>query len=721
MKKDTRDPDDVFDSRARLKLLQLEARRQMAARLRKGRASTDELETDSESDDDEEQNPAGAAVPDHWRLLPDGLKLHAWQEECLPLWLKTGRGTVKVATGGGKTLFALAAAERLQNEKQPHLRLVIVVPTIPLMVQWKSDLARSNIPGAAIAFMGGGQTPGLLANARILVCVLNSARERLAKLVQQAGWTERMLLVVDECHRAKANKAKNIFAANPRYTLGLSATPESADDDETMPAIAAYNESEMGKALGPIIYELSLEQAHAAGLLSPFEVLHVGLELSPDERQQYEAISSEISELHKELKRQYATSHSKQTFIAWCQTMASKDAGASGNAERFIGLSNRRKRLLYRAQARAGAVLGILKGSLTQSDARAIVFHEAVEEVDSLFLDALDAGVPAVLEHSKLPERLRAESIEAFRDGTAQAIVSAKSLVEGFNVPSADVGIIAASTSSVRQRIQSLGRMLRRKQSDRTARVYVLYIRDTVDESIYEQADWGSLVGAERNRYFAWRPTGEPPVWGDGLDETGVPPRSYLPPSTQVDVSTLKPGDPYPGQPKGLDLRVDQAGNLRLTDDTLLTVSRDIVETILASNRYRKAVRTPAGHIITRGDVVVDGERLWRFVGVLAEVPKAETKRVCFRVISQSGKRQIIREADARSKNQPYARAADKADNRKSGEARDALIAWVVDLEGKGTARVTDIYFDGSNTYWIEAEGKLVKFPGQLAALEFRP
>jgi hypothetical protein len=365
-------------------------------------------------------------------------------------------------------------------------------------------------------------------------------------------------------------------------------------------------------------------------------------------------------------------------------------------------------------------VLGILKESLTQSDARAIVFHEAVEEVDSLFLDALDADVPAVLEHSKLPESLRAESIEAFRDGTAQAILSAKSLVEGFNVPSADVGIIAASTSSVRQRIQSLGRMLRRKESDRTARIYVLYIRNTVDESIYEQADWESLVGAERNRYFAWRPTGDPPVWGESLEETGVPPRSYLPPSTQVDVSRLKPGDPYPGQTKGLDLRVDRAGNLRLADDTLLTVPREVVETILASNRYRKGVRTPAGHIITRVDGVADGERLWRFVGVLAEVPTAEKTRVRFRMISQSGKRQIIREADARSKDQPYARAADKAENHQAGEARDSLIAWITDLERKGTARVTDLYFDGSNTYWIETEGKRVEFPGQLAALEFR-
>jgi hypothetical protein len=107
-------------------------------------------------------------------------------------------------------------------------------------------------------------------------------------------------------------------------------------------------------------------------------------------------------------------------------------------------------------------------------------------------------------------------------------------------------------------------------------------------------------------------------------------------------------------------------------------------------------------------------------VGVLAEVPTAEQTRVCFRVISQSGKRQIIREADARAKDQPYAKPAEKAESRQAGEARDAIIAWIADLEGKGTARVTDLYFDGSGSYWIEAEGKRIELPGQLAALEFR-
>ncbi|MBM4023620.1 MAG: DEAD/DEAH box helicase, partial [Planctomycetes bacterium] len=468
-------PETIFDARARLQLLQLQARRHMAERIAKGAGASSPGDAPADGDDGDDATTTGvvtaATVPDQWKLLPAGITLHAWQQKCLPIWLgeRGGRGTVKVATGGGKTLFALAAMERLQNDKEPDLRVVIVVPTIPLMVQWKSELMRGNVPESAIALMGGGEKPGLLATARILICVLNSAREKLPVLVQKAGWPERMLLVVDECHRTKAEKAKRIFDVGARYTLGLSATPESADDDAGVPPTEAYDQGEVGKALGPIIFDFTLQECAAAGLLAPFEVLHVGIDLAPEEAAEHAVLSRTISELRRELTRRHQAAHTHQPFIRWVETLAGH---GDADAARFIGLTNERKRLLYRARARGAAVLGILKEAVGDADSRAIVFHESVEEVDRLFLEALEAHLPAVLEHSKLPGGFRAENIEAFRDGTARVIVSAKSLIEGFNVPAADVGIIAASSGSVRQRIQSLGRMLRRKAHDKLARIW---------------------------------------------------------------------------------------------------------------------------------------------------------------------------------------------------------------------------------------------------------
>ena len=203
--------------------------------------------------------------------------------------------------------------------------------------------------------------------------------------------------------------------------------------------------------------------------------------------------------------------------------------------------------------------LAILSESVADPDGRAIVFHESIDEIERLFLHADEMRLPAVLEHSQLPDSLRADNIDAFRRGVARVIISAKSLVEGFNVPSADLGIIAASSSSVRQRIQSLGRMLRRKPGGRSARIVVLYIRDTEDEAIYEKADWETVVGAERNRYFHWRANVEGEPWVNRLEEQSKAPRLYKPPSWEIDIRDLNPGDSYPAQPDGLDLHVDQS------------------------------------------------------------------------------------------------------------------------------------------------------------------
>jgi superfamily II DNA or RNA helicase len=721
-------PDDIFDAKDRLQLLQLLARRQMAERLAKQAVAASDppdLTSDDDEEGDDEESPSSAAlpieIPASWKLIPEEISLHAWQKKCLPIWLEGqgGRGTVKVATGGGKTLFALAAMEALQNSKEPDLRVVIVVPTIPLMVQWKSELLRGNVPESAIALMGGGEQPGLLTNARILICVLNSARLKLPALVQKAGWPERMLLIVDECHRAKAAQAQKIFAVKARYTLGLSATPESADDDSSVPPNDAFNAGEVGQALGPIIFDFTLQDCAAAGLLAPFEVIHVGIDLAPDEAAGHASLSREISELRKDLTRRHQASRSKQPFIPWCQTVGGK---GDLDAVRFIGLASERKRLLYRARARAAAVLGILKESLTDAESRAIVFHESVEEVDRLFLGALEAGLPAVLEHSKLPGSLRTESIEAFRDGTARVIVSAKSLVEGFNVPSADVGIIAASSGSVRQRIQSLGRMLRRKTHQKLARVWVLYVHDTTDEEIYEDADWERIVGAERNRYYRWGSTGEPPVWGEGLVETGKPPRIYRPPSSEIDTSTLAVGDPYLGQSRGVELKVDQSRNLRLaSDDTLIPAAKPIVEAILQVNQYRKAVRTPPGHVIARKDGVDKKDAgVWRFVGIIDELPEKEPTKVVFKLSSRAGRKQITRESDANARLQPSALGPDKASNAEAGAARDTLLAWIAALEKTEAPNITKLYWDGAHTYWIDSGGERIEHPSPLPPLEFR-
>ncbi|MFG0316953.1 MAG: DEAD/DEAH box helicase [Planctomycetota bacterium JB042] len=709
------EPLPIFTGEDRLRLLQLQTRRAMHER--RERSASDRRGGGSGPSSDD----SSTAVPDQWRLLPEDCSLYGWQQECLTKWMRQGRGTVKVATGGGKTLFALAAAERLQNEREADLRLVVVVPTIPLMFQWCEELRQGNVPSAAIGLMGGGQDLPPLDRVRILICVLNSARERLPGLVKKQKWADRMLLVVDECHRARAKQARRIFDAHPKYTLGLSATPEQDEGEEGVAADEAYESGVVGKALGPIIYDFTIRQSLEAGLLTQFEVWHVGLMLSPEEAGVHARLSREISDLRKSLQAGHRRSRSRQPFLAWCQTQASRGGAASANAERFNTLANRRKRLLYRARARVDVAVAILSETVADEAGRAILFHESIDEIETLFLEAEERGIPCVLEHSQLPDGLRAENIEAFRQGVARAIISAKSLVEGFNVPSADLGIIAASSSSVRQRIQSLGRMLRRKTGGRQARIVVLYVRDTEDEAIYEKADWEDVIGAERNRYFHWVPSGEAGQWPDDLEEISSPPRRYRPPSWDVEVESLGVGDPYPAQSLGLDLRVDTSGNLRSEEGGLVDAPRSLVEAILERNAHRRARRTPAGHLIVRVDSAGSGEPDWRFLGTVdePEAPDAH-EAVRLKVMTVSGRRVFGREEGRKKGTVSFALGPDKAKSPEGGRARDLLLRWVKSVEEERGVEVRELLWDGDGAYWLELEGERIPYEERLAPLEFR-
>src|SRR5205085_2532498 len=130
----------------------------------------------------------------------------------------------------------------------------------------------------------------------------------------------------------------------------------------------------------------------------------------------------------------------------------------------------------------------------------------------------------------RLPSASRAAALDAFREGSAQVLVSVKSLVEGIDVPEADLGVSVASTSSVRQRVQALGRVMRRGTSateEKHSVMHLIYVRDTVDELIYGKADWSDLTGSDRNRYWLWPVEGEPQA-ADG------PPISPRPTEDQV-------------------------------------------------------------------------------------------------------------------------------------------------------------------------------------------
>ena len=70
--------------------------------------------------------------------------------------------------------------------------------------------------------------------------------------------------------------------------------------------------------------------------------------------------------------------------------------------------------------------------------------------------------------------KTRATALSNFRSGKVQTLVTCRALDEGFNVPETEIGIIAASTATSRQRIQRLGRILRPAKGKERALIYTL-------------------------------------------------------------------------------------------------------------------------------------------------------------------------------------------------------------------------------------------------------
>jgi predicted helicase len=77
--------------------------------------------------------------------------------------------------------------------------------------------------------------------------------------------------------------------------------------------------------------------------------------------------------------------------------------------------------------------------------------------------------------------------------------------LQGIDVPDADFAVLVSGSTVTRQRIQRLGRVLRKVDTKDCARGYVLYMRDTVeDPASREDAFSRELEALNRASWSVW-------------------------------------------------------------------------------------------------------------------------------------------------------------------------------------------------------------------------
>ena len=340
-------------------------------------------------------------------------------------------------TGGGKTFFAFLCMQEFRK-RFPTGLVVIIVPTTVLLDQWYVSLRDDlGVSSSDIACFSGQEKAAEPRTVNIFV--INTGRRRVSTLV---GDTDSML-IVDECHRAGSRENAKALRGNFSAALGLSATPRREYD--------CGFEEKVVPVLGDIIFEYDYKQASDDGIIVPFSLVNVKVDLLPHEQEAYDRLTRRIAVLMN-------------------------DGHFSANHARVDEPVRRVLQARAAVAARATLRLPVAAKIVEQHrGARTIVFHERVESAKILYDILRQRNHSVCLYHSRIAPEVRRDNLRLFRKGVFDVLISCRALDEGMNIPETAIALIASSTASLRQRIQRLGRVLRPAEGKEQAVIHTLY------------------------------------------------------------------------------------------------------------------------------------------------------------------------------------------------------------------------------------------------------
>jgi len=437
----------------------------------------------------------------------DGLPpLRAWQNEALAAWRGNGgRGIIVAATGTGKTRVAL---EAIESSRAGASRVVIVVPTIPLQEQWMRLLRyRMRMSPSELGTIGG-RNSNFVISQRVVLAVLNSARMRLPDVVSH--WRNEgqgVLLVADECHRLGSANALPLLRAGYTSAMGLSATPQNED---------GTFEQQISAALGRVIYELPLRRALDDGLLAPLHALNVYFDLPPAELQQFRAASARAATLRIALSADHSDEFGRagQSLVV-LEELSKGDERAS----QLVTLIKKNRRLVANSRGRQDVLDRIINAGVL-ANTRAIIFNETIEQAETAYRMLRTADISAVMDHSQLAPQIRSQSLRRFSSGASSVLVAVRTVDEGIDVPQANLAIIVSGSTSPRQRVQRIGRVVRPEGG--FAGVISILAKESDEEYLVGMAD-SDLLGADRIRTAQGSPTDEDLDWVKGIRTLNTP------------------------------------------------------------------------------------------------------------------------------------------------------------------------------------------------------
>jgi len=382
-----------------------------------------------------------------------------YQQAALEAWIDHGRrGSVVLPTGSGKTFLAIQAIA------DAGVSTLVVVPTIDLLNQWHATLTNAfgdQLPDDVGVLGGGSHTI-----TDVTVTTYDSAYRYINEYGDQFG-----LLVVDEVHHLPAPTYQQIpeMMIAP-YRLGLTATYERADDQHEV----------LDELLGPVVYEEDVDEL-TGEYLSDYETIHLEVELTADERDQYNE--------EYQLYRDYVDSHDFDIWKERGYQEFLKRSSYDPQGRRALVAKQRAEEIARTAEKKLETLDNLLK---RHYDDRTIIFtanNDFAYEISQEFV------IPCITHQTATEERT--DLLDRFRTGEYSMLVTSQVLDEGIDVPAANVGIILSGSASKRQYAQRLGRILRPTEDRQPARLYEIIAANTKETYVSQHRRQGVRTDAD--------------------------------------------------------------------------------------------------------------------------------------------------------------------------------------------------------------------------------
>jgi RNA polymerase primary sigma factor len=389
--------------------------------------------------------------------------LWSWQTDALAAWRRARRrGVIQAVTGTGKTRVGLEAAA---SELTTGGQVLILVPTRALLEQWHRQLV-DWFGREVVGRLGNGHHKTFRTHA-LLVATPHSARN--GTHFRGVG-----LLIADECHRYGSDGWAKALDEKFERRIGLTATYERHDQGDEL--LAAY----FGD---PPVFDIGYRRAIDEGVVSPFRLAFVGVDLGDAEMIAYRAFDEACSAAFGRLVNVHGLPSAPFGHFMR-EVVKAADGIHGGKAQRaawkYQSNFSKRRALLADTKKKLNKLEDL--DAAVRSAHGTLVFtqtkHAALRAAELLG----DMGHRSAAIYGDLDGKTREYLLKAFRQGDRTVLTAPRVLDEGIDVPDADLGIVVSASNGRRQMIQRMGRVLRQKKDGRRARLVILFAVGTSED-----------------------------------------------------------------------------------------------------------------------------------------------------------------------------------------------------------------------------------------------